>query len=66
MKFFMLLAAAAMIVGAVYHTEVSHFVAGIGKGSSSSRGGSSVAHSFNHMNKSSRSLMGRVGSSLGN
>jgi hypothetical protein len=64
MKFLMLLAVAALIVGGVYHTEVSRYVASLGKGSSHSASTSSVVNSFSRTGNSSNNLMNGVGNAL--
>jgi hypothetical protein len=64
MKLFVLFAVAALIVGSIYHREVSRFVADITAGSSQSGGGTSVAHSIQGMGKSSNDLMSGIGGAL--
>jgi hypothetical protein len=65
MKFFMLLAAVALIVGAIYHTEVSRYVSQLADGSSRSGSGRTVVHSIQRTGKSTGALMNRVGNALG-
>ena len=70
MKTFLLLLVAAVIVGAIYHTEVTRYVADLNIGSSSSGGsyssssGPSVVSSMRAMGNSGSALMGGVGNAI--
>ena len=64
MKTFMFLAVAALIVGGIYHTEVSRYVAGLDVGSSRSSGSTSVVKSIQRTGNSGNALMGGVGNAL--
>ena len=71
MKTFVILLVVGVIVGAIYHTEVSQYFADLNFGSSSSGGGSSgygggpsVVSSMRSMGNSERALMGGVGNAL--
>lgn len=64
MKFFMFLAIAAVIVGGVYHTEISDYFADLSSGSASYGGGSSVVGSMRSMGNSSSALIGGAGNAL--
>lgn len=65
MKLLVLLAVAALIVGGIYHTEVSKYLADLTGGSSNSGSATSVVHSMQRMGNSSNAVMGGVGSALG-
>ncbi len=62
MKQFVLFAVAALIVGGIYHTEVSQYFADLTVGPSG--GGTSVVDSIQGMGNSQNALMGKVGSAL--
>jgi len=62
MKFLALLVVGALVVGGIYHTEVSRYIAGLAGGASSS--GTSIAGSIQQMGNSQNALMGQVGSAL--
>lgn len=64
MKTFLLLAAAAVIVGAIYHTEISRYVADFTAGSSRPSSGSSVVGSMRDMGNSGNAVMGGVGNAI--
>ncbi len=64
MKLFVLFAVAALIVGGIYHTEVSQYFADRTVGPSESGGGTSVVDSIQGMGNSQNALMGQVGSAL--
>ena len=64
MKTFMLLAVAALIVGGIYHTEVSRYFADLNIGPSRSGGGTSVVNSIQGVGNSGNALMGGVGNAL--
>ena len=63
MKLFVLFTVAALIVGGVYHTEVSRYFANLTKGSSSA-GATSVVDSFKGTSNSGNNLMDGVGNAL--
>jgi len=63
MKLFLMFAA-ALIVGGIYHAEVSAYFADLTDGSSNG-GGSSVVGSMRDMGDAGNNLMGGVGNSLG-
>jgi len=62
MKLLVLFTVAALIVGGIYHTEVSRYIAGLAGGASSS--GTSIAGSIQQMGNSQNALMGQDGSAL--
>jgi hypothetical protein len=64
MKFFVLFAVAALIIGGINHTEVSRYFADFTVGPSESGGGTSVVDSIQGMGNSQNALMGQVGSAL--
>lgn len=64
MKLLVLFTVAALIVGGIYHTEVSRYFADLTGGPSGSGGGTSVAGSIQGMGNSQNALMGQVGSAL--
>jgi len=64
MKKLLFLAAAVLVVGGIYRTEISRYVARLNVGSSGSSGGSPVVSSFQSTGSSSRALMGGVGNAL--
>ncbi len=64
MKLFVLFAVAALIVGGIYHTEVSQYFADRTVGPSESAAGTSVVDSIQGMGNSQNALMGQVGSAL--
>lgn len=64
MKFFVLLAVAALIVGGIYRTEVSQYVADLAVEPSEYGGGTSVVNSIQGTGRSQNALMGRVGGAL--
>ena len=64
MKTFALLVVAALIIGCIYHIEVSRYVAHLTEGSSNSGGATSVMGSIRHMGNSGNSLMRGVGNAL--
>ena len=64
MKLLMLFTVAALIVGGIYHTEVSQYFADLTVGPSESGGGTSVVDSIQGMGNSQNALMGQVGSAL--
>ena len=64
MKLFVLFAVAALIVGGIYHTEVSQYFADLTVGPSESGGGTSVVDSIQGMGNSQNTLMGKVGRAL--
>jgi hypothetical protein len=64
MKLLVLFAVAALIVGGIYHTEVSRYFADLAGGSSKSGGATAVVDSIQGMGNSSNALMGQVGSAL--
>ena len=65
MKRFMFFAAIALVVGGIYHEEVSDYVAGLSDGSSSSGSVTSVVDSMRGMGDSGNSMMNRIGDRLG-
>jgi hypothetical protein len=64
MKTFALLVAAALIIGGIYHTEVSRYFAHLTARSSNSGGATSVMGSIRDMGNSGNSLMRGVGNAL--
>lgn len=64
MKFFVLIAVAALIVGGIYRTEVSQYVADLAAEPSEYGGGTSVVNSIQDTGRSQNALMGRVGGAL--
>ncbi len=64
MKLFVLFVVGALIVGGIYHTEVSQYVADLTVGPSEYGGGTSVVNSIQSTGRSQNALMGRVGSAL--
>lgn len=64
MKLLVLLAVAALIVGGIYRTEVSQYLADLTEGSSSSGGATSVVDSIQGMGNSRNAVMGGVGNAL--
>jgi len=62
MKHFVFFTVAALIVGGIYHTEVSQYFADLNVGPSG--GGTSVMDSIQGMGNAQDALMGRVGSAL--
>jgi hypothetical protein len=64
MKLFLMFAAAALIVGGIYHTEVSAYFADLADGSFSG-GGSSVVDSMGDMGRANNNLMNGIGNTLG-
>lgn len=62
MKLLALLVVGALVVGGIYHTEVSRYIAGLSGSASSS--GTSVAGSIQQMGNSQNALLGQVGSAL--
>ncbi len=64
MKLFVLFAVAALIVGGIYHTEVSQNFADLTAGPSESGGGTTVVDSIQGMGNSQKALMDQVGSAL--
>ena len=64
MKLFVLFAVAALIVGGIYHTEVSQYFADRAARPSGSRGGTTVVDSIQGMGNSQKTLMGKVGRAL--
>lgn len=65
MKFFVFLAVAALLVGSIYHTEISDYVADLSYGSYSSGGGSSVLSSMQSVGDKSSAAFGKVGNAFG-
>ena len=65
MKFFMFLAAAALIAGSIYHAEVMDYFASLSNGGFSFDGGSSVFHSMQSMGEKSSAALGKIGSAFG-
>ena len=64
MKLFVLFAVAALIVGGIYHTEVSQYFADLTVGPSESGGGTSVVDSIQSMGNSRNTRMGKVDGAL--
>ena len=64
MKLFVLSVVAALVVGTVYHAEISDYVAGLADGFSGSGGGTSVVDSIRDMGNSEKALIGGVGNVL--
>jgi hypothetical protein len=64
MKLVVLCAVAALIVGGVYHKEVSQYFADHTAGASQSGGTTSVVNSIQGMGNSSNALMGGVNNAL--
>ncbi len=64
MKTFVLLAVAALIVGGIYHTEVSQSFADFTVGPSESGGATSVVDSIRGVGNSGNALLGGVGNAL--
>ncbi len=64
MKLFVLFAVAALIVGGIYHTEVSQYFTDRTVGPSESGGGTTVVDSIQGMGNSQKALMDQVGSAL--
>ncbi len=66
MKIFVFFAAAALIVGGIYHKQVSQYVAGLNAGSSRSGGAASVVGSFVGMGNSNTAVMNGVDNKVNN
>lgn len=64
MKLFVLFAVAALVVGGIYHTEVSQYFADRAEGPSQSGGTMSPVGAIQGMGNSSNALMGKVGNAL--
>ena len=64
MKYFLLFAVAALIVGGIYHTEVSQSFADLTVRPSEYGGGTSVVNSIQGTGNAQNALMGQVGSAL--
>ncbi len=64
MKLFVLFAVAALIVGGIYHTEVSQYFADRTVGPSESGDGTTAVDSIQGMGNSQKALMDQVGSAL--
>jgi len=64
MKLFVLFIAAALIVGGIYHAEVSQYFADLAEGSSNSGGATSVVDSISGMGNSGNALLGGVSNAL--
>ena len=64
MKLFVLFAVAALIVGGIYRTEISQYVADLTVEPSEYGGGMSVVDSIQATGNSQNALMGQVGSAL--
>ncbi len=64
MKPILFVAIAALVVGGIYHTEVSEYVADLTDGSSSSGSVTSVAASMRDMGNSGNNLMRGIGNTL--
>jgi len=64
MKLFVLFAVAALIVGGIYHTEVSQYFAARTVGPSESGDGTTAVDSIQGMGNSQKALMDQVGSAL--
>lgn len=65
MKFFMFLVGAALIVGGIYHTEVTDYFANLSNGTFSFDGGPSVLNSMQSVGEKSSAAFGKVGSAFG-
>jgi len=61
MKFFMYMAIAALIVGGIYHEDVSEYFADLSSGSYGSGGGSSMVGSMRDMGNAGSNLLGGIG-----
>ncbi len=64
MKTLMLLAVATLIVGGIYHKEVSRYFADLNTGPTRSGSGTSVVNSIQGVGNSGNALMGGVGNEL--
>ena len=64
MKTLLFLAAAGLIVGGIYHKEVSRYVTDLNVASSRSGGATSVVNSIRSTGNSGNALMGGVGNAL--
>lgn len=64
MKLLVLFTAVALIVGGIYHTEVSQYFADLTAGASNSGGGTSTVNSIQGMGNSQNALIGGVNNSL--
>ena len=64
MKPFLFVAIAALVVGGIYHTEVSEYVADLTDGSSSTGSGTSVVDSMRDMGSSGNNMMRGIGDRL--
>lgn len=65
MKFFVFAATAALLVGSIYHTEISDYVADLTNGSYSFGNGPSVLSSMQSVGAKSSAAFGKVGSAFG-
>jgi hypothetical protein len=65
MKFFAFLVVAVLIAGAIYHAEVTDYIADLSNGSYGSGGGSSLVGSVRSVGNASSAAFGRVGNSFG-
>ena len=64
MKFFMFLAIAALVVGGIYHTELSDYFASFSNSGGSYGGGSSVLGAMQDMGNASNNLLGGASDAL--
>ena len=65
MKLFVFLAVAALVVGSIYHAEISDYVADLSNGSSSFGGTPSVLSSMQSVGEKSSAAFGSVGKAFG-
>lgn len=65
MKYFMFLVGAALIVGGIYHTEVTDYFAGLSDGFHGFGDGPSVLSSMQSVGEKSSAAFGKVGSVFG-